>query len=81
MGNTKSSSKQYSDAYAAKRYEALVDQNTGAINALRDTVNGNLVAVQGLITGVDGKLTAYISKNDAALVAIKNNMKIGRAHV
>jgi hypothetical protein len=74
MGNTKSSSKQYSDAYAAKRYEAIVDQNTGDINTLKDTVNNNLIEVKGLITGVNGELTAYISKTNAELVAIKENM-------
>jgi hypothetical protein len=74
MGNTKSTSQQYSDAYAAKRYEAIVDQNSGDIKTLKDTVNGNLIAVEGLITGVNGELTAYISKTNAELVAIKSNI-------
>ena len=74
MGNTKSSNRQYSDAYAAKRYEAIVDQNSRDINTLKDTVNGNLIAVEGLITGVDKTLTAYISKTNDELVAIQSNI-------
>jgi hypothetical protein len=71
MGNTSSSNTQYSNAYAAKRYEALVDEHTGQIVALQDEHTGQIIPS---IQRVADDLNVYINSNNASLVAIEDRI-------
>ncbi len=71
MGNTQARSPQYASAYTDKRYEAIVNNVSGEVVALKDKNTKEIIPA---IEKVANDLSVYINSNNAALVAVEDRV-------